>query len=72
MEDFGDRLQKVIWDRNMCNEDVIRQTKISRCCLYGYINEGMMPSCKNLIKLSTLLKVSTDYLLGLKEGDIDG
>ena len=65
IEGFGDRLQKAIWDKNMSNEEVVRKTKISRSCLYGYVNSNMMPTCSNLVKLSNLLEVSTDYLLGL-------
>lgn len=65
IEGFGDRLQKAIWDKDMSNEEVVRKTKISRSCLYGYVSAGMMPNCNNLIKLAKLLEVSTDYLLGL-------
>ena len=65
IEGFGDRLQKAIWDKDMSNEEVVRKTKISRSCLYGYVSETTMPNCNNLIKLAKLLDVSTDYLLGL-------
>lgn len=65
---FDKRLQNAIFAKNMTIDDVAIKTKISRSCLYGYIYQSKMPYCLNLVKLSRELEVSTDYLLGLKEG----
>ena len=61
---FDERLDKAIFKKNVSYEEVVRQTKISRSCMYGYIYEGKMPSCMNLVKLANYLEVTTDYLLG--------
>ena len=61
---FSERLDKAVYNKNVSYEEVVRQTGISRSCMYGYIYEQKMPSCKNLVKLANYLEVTTDYLLG--------
>lgn len=69
VDGFDERLQKAIGDRGFSNRQVGMITGISWNSMNCYINEKQMPSCVNLVKLAKLLKVSTDWLLGLEEGD---
>ena len=66
IDGFEDRLQKAIGAMDMTYSEVCRKTGIGQSCMNGYINYGMMPNCLNLVRLSKLLGVSTDYLLGLE------
>lgn len=66
IEGFNTRLLKAIDNKDMSCRQVCLMTGIGWNCMNNYINEGQMPSCFNLVKLSKLLEVSTDYLLGLK------
>ena len=61
---FSERLDKAVYDKDVSYEEVVRKTGISRSCMYGYIYEGKMPSCMNLVRLADFLEVTTDYLLG--------
>lgn len=69
IEGFDDRLQQAIYNKGMTNRQVALQIGIPWSCMNGYINEGKMPCCLYLVKLAKLLNVSTDWLLGLEEGD---
>ena len=66
IEGFDRRLLKAIDNKDMSCRQVCLMTGISTNSMNNYINEDQMPSCINLVKLSKLLNVSTDYLLGLK------
>lgn len=67
VDGFRDRLLKAIENKKMSIRQVGVLTGISSNSMNCYINEGQMPSCVNLVKLAKLLKVSTDWLLGLEE-----
>lgn len=67
VEGFDKRLRKAVADRGMSYHQVSMLTGISWNCFNSYLNEGRMPSCLYLVKIAKLLRVSTDYLLGLKE-----
>lgn len=69
IEGFDRRLLKAINDRDFSCRQVCLLTGIGSNSMNGYVNEGQMPSCINLVKLARLLEVSTDYLLGL-EGEV--
>ena len=64
---FDKRLLEAIENKNMSNRQVALLIGIPYSCMNGYVNRGQLPSCKNLVKLSKLLGVSTDWLLGLEE-----
>ena len=66
IEGFDRRLLKAINDRDLSCRQVCLMTGIGSNSMNGYVNEGQMPSCFNLVKLARLLSVSTDYLLGLE------
>ena len=66
IEGFNMRLLKAINDKDMSIRQVGLLTGIGSNSMNGYVNEGQMPSCINLVKLAKLLDVSTDWLLGSK------
>ena len=67
IEGFDRRLLEAIENKGMTNRQVSLLLGIPYSCMNGYVNRGQLPSCKNLVKLSKLLGVTTDWLLGLEE-----
>ena len=67
VEGFDERLRKAVANRSMTYHQVSLLTGIPWNCFNSYLNEGRMPCCLYLVKMAKILKVSTDYLLGLKE-----
>ena len=64
---FSMRLDQAICDSHKSLTQIKRETGLSRSCVWGYLQETKNPSVLSLIKLSRCLRVSTDWLLGLKE-----
>lgn len=67
VEGFDTRLGKAIYSNGMTCRQVSIMADIPWSCMNGYMNEKKMPCCLYLVRLAKILKVSTDYLLGLKE-----
>ena len=59
------RLRQAVADSNMTLTDIERKTGVRRDALWGYLNNHRTPTLYPLIRLSKVLNVSTDYLLGL-------
>ena len=62
---FGNRLLHVLEDKNITQKQFSETLNIAPSTLNGYINDYREPDFSILRKISTILEVSTDYLLGL-------
>jgi transcriptional regulator with XRE-family HTH domain len=63
---FGDRLKKLRMSRGIGVTDFAKQLGCHVCQITAYENRGVMPHCFLLMAMATLLKCSTDYLLGME------
>ena len=63
---FAERLNEAIGKDGRAVTDICRQAGIDRTNIARYLN-GNYPNLPNLISLSLALRVSTDWLLGLRE-----
>lgn len=64
---FSKRLQGAIWKSGLSNREIAKRAHISRGLLYAYLNGQSTPTGENLMRLCDVLKVSSDWLLGLKK-----
>lgn len=53
-------------ERQLYPTELSRITGVGRRTIYGYLQGDKQPSAFNLIRLSKGLKISSDWLLGLK------
>ena len=64
---FSQRLNQIMIERNIYPQEVQRLTGVHRQCIYEYVQGIKEPNLTSLAKLAHGLKVSADWLLGLKE-----
>lgn len=64
---MGERLRKVLKDKNMSQRDLADLTDIDENSISRYITKGRKPSADGLILICKALNISADWLLGLKE-----
>lgn len=67
MEIFGERLKKIRTDRQLSMSELAKRIGTSQQNVSRWEVGETMPTGETLIMLSKFLKVSTDFLLGLKE-----
>ena len=60
---FGEKLQKLRKARGWTQEELAQQAGVSRQSLSQWESDAAMPDTANVIALSDLFGVSTDYLL---------
>lgn len=65
--DFQSRLQRLRKDRNLSQIQLAEILNVSRQTLSKWETGAAMPDTTNLIILSQIFHVSTDYLLGISE-----
>ena len=63
---FSERLRDAVNKKGLSDSEVSKRIGLQHGAVCGYINYNQMPTCKTLARLSQVLEVSTDYLLGLK------
>lgn len=63
---FAARLSRLLTERGLYPTEAERITGVSRQKIYAYMNGTASPSLKNLIRLAKGLKVSVDWLCGMK------
>ena len=63
---FAERLDETIAKRGLSQYEVCKRVGVSDSVIWCYINYHKMPTCMTLARLSKVLGVSTDYLLGLE------
>ena len=61
---FGDRLNYVLWIKNMTNSELAKLTGISNPSLTRYITGERLPGAKNLCLICDGLAVYPNFLLG--------
>ncbi|MDE6209090.1 MAG: helix-turn-helix domain-containing protein [Lachnospiraceae bacterium] len=66
MVDFNIRLRKLRENENLTQQQVAERINVSKSLISAYELGTRLPSYNNLIKLSNIFKVSTDYLLGIE------
>jgi transcriptional regulator with XRE-family HTH domain len=64
------RLKEIRKLRNLTQKDLAKLTKISRVQISRYENGQDIPS-SNLKTFSKILNISSDYLIGIKNSDIN-
>lgn len=66
LPDAGRRMRDVIIEKNIDITQVARQTGMSRNTIYYFLYNGTDISSARLMKLCTVVGVSSDYILGLR------
>lgn len=66
---LGKRLKVARINSNMSRKQVAKRLGISESIIGLYETESRQPSLHVLVKLSSLYKVTTDYLLGCEPSD---
>lgn len=66
MVNFNIRLKNLRENEGLTQHQVARQIGSSKSIISAYENGTRLPSYNNLVKLASLFKVSTDYLLGIE------
>lgn len=69
IEGFAERLNEAIWASDLDVSEICRRTGISRSCMWSYRYTATMPPSGNLAKIAVVLKVSTDWLLGINSDE---
>ena len=64
---FGERFRLLLKETNISQYELTKNDKISGNLLYRWLNNQTYPSVFYLIKLSDIMGVSIDYLLGRKQ-----
>ena len=60
---FGDKLQFLRKTKGISQEQLASQLEISRQAISKWENNSSIPDVENIMKLSNIFEVSTDYLL---------
>lgn len=63
----GERIAKAVCDRGMTLSEFGRKINMPHSGVYQIIRGIVLPSATTLIKMSVVLGVSTDWILGLVE-----
>ncbi len=64
---FVERINEVLKERNMSQEDLCNQVSFDSDECKGYLTGESEPPIKNIVELSQILDTSVDYLLGQTE-----
>ena len=64
---LGDTIKELRCAQKLSQVELAQRLGVSKQSVSNWENENILPSIEMLIKLSALLCVSTDYLLGLSE-----
>ncbi len=75
MVDFANRLKKLRLQNKLSQSQLADRLGLTKSIVSAYENNVRMPSYEVLISISTIFKVSTDFLLGVDNGssiDISG
>ena len=66
-QNFGTRFANILKDCKVSQYTLTKKHNISGHLLYQWLHGQSVPSATNLIKLSRILQVSVDYLIGLEQ-----
>lgn len=62
---FASRLRQLRLDKNLRQEQVAKLIGVNKSAISTYENNTRQPSFDILVRLATIYRVSTDYLLGM-------
>lgn len=62
---FASRLKQLRLDKNLRQEQIAKLIGVNKSAISTYENNTRQPSFDILVRLATLYRVSTDYLLGI-------
>lgn len=65
MDGFGERLTKILEERDISQRDFAKMVCLTECSISRYINGERVPNASTLYKIAKVLNVSSDYLLGI-------
>ena len=65
----GERVMERIWELDMPLQTLSDRTGVSRSTLYSFLYNGTDISSMRLAKICSLLGLSMDYVMGLKQED---
>ena len=60
-----ERMNEAFINSDLSITDICRRANIERSTFYNYLS-GSIPNAFNLMKLAKVMRVSTDWLLGVK------
>lgn len=63
---LGQRIYELRSSLNWSQVDLAKRLGVAKQTVSNWENDNIQPSIEMLVRLSTLFKVSTDYLLGLE------
>lgn len=64
----GERVMERIWELDIPLQTISDKTGINRSTIYAFLYNGTDISSMRLAKICSLLGLSMDYVMGLKEG----
>lgn len=64
IENFANRLKQLRTDKHLRQDQVAALIGVNKSAISAYENDLRQPSYAILVRLATLYRVSTDYLLG--------
>ncbi|GAA6393674.1 hypothetical protein I4100191B2_11560 [Clostridiales bacterium] len=64
--DFGDRIRRLLSDRNISQKDFAAEIGVAASTAGNYVNGMREPDYETLRRIAQYFQVSTDYLLGRK------
>lgn len=64
---LGQRISEIRSSHGLSQVDLARQLNVAKQTVSNWENENIQPSIEMLVRLSKILNVSTDYLLGLDD-----
>lgn len=67
---FGDRLAELLDEKEISQKDFAAQLNIAPTTLNGYIKNKRQPDFELVVRIASVLKVSTDYLLDCQSDTI--
>ena len=62
--DIGSRILILLKENNLSRREFAHLLHINYNTINGYIQNRRLPDCETLLRMSLLLNVSTDYLIG--------
>lgn len=67
MKVFGERLKEIRTEKRLKQTDIAKMLNVSGNTVHAWETDKQEPSLSTLLKLSEILEVSLDYLLGKTE-----
>lgn len=68
---FYERIEKLMEDQNVSPYKVSKDTGIGQSTFTRWKQSSILPDGQNLLRLAKYFNVSTDYLLGLEDSNLE-